>query len=101
MKICELKQAIKMATDRRTFSIIGYSLLSMYIYEKMNDRNKRMFALAGSIFGLEVLLNYIQLVSVANLPYGLEEFEEHQNRFQSYNDSMYSNDGNYYQPEYY
>ena len=91
MKICELKQAVKMATDRRTFSIIGYSLLSMYIYEKMNDRNKRMFALAGSIFGLEVLLNYIQL----------EEFEEHQNRFQSYNDSMYSNDGNYYQPEYY
>ena len=91
MKICELKQAVKMATDRRTFSIIGYSLLSMYIYEKMNDRNKRMFALAGSIFGLEVLLNYIEL----------EEFEEHQNRFQSYNDSMYSNDGNYYQPEYY
>ena len=91
MKICELKQAVKMATDRRTFSIIGYSLLSMYIYEKMNDRNKRMFALAGSIFGLEVLLNYIEL----------EEFEEHQNRFQSYNDSMYSNDGNYYQPTYY
>ena len=91
MKICELKQAVKMATDRRTFSIIGYSLLSMYIYEKMNDRNKRMFALAGSIFGLEVLLNYIEL----------EEFEEHQNRFQSYNDSMYSNDGNNYQPEYY
>ena len=91
MKICELKQAVKMATDRRTFSIIGYSLLSMYIYEKMNDRNKRMFALAGSIFGLEVLLNYIEL----------EEIEEHQNRFQSYNDSMYSNDGNYYQPEYY
>ena len=91
MKICELKQAVKMATDRRTFSIIGYSLLSMYIYEKMNDRNKRMFALAGSIFGLEVLLNYIEL----------EEIEEHQNRFQSYNDSMYSNDGNYYQPTYY
>ena len=92
MKICELKQAVKMATDRRTFSIIGYSLLSMYIYEKMNDRNKRMFALAGSIFGLEVLLNYIQL----------EELENYQvSESQSYNDSMYSNDGNYYQPEYY
>ena len=92
MKICELKQAVKMATDRRTFSIIGYSLLSMYIYEKMNDRNKRMFALAGSIFGLEVLLNYIQL----------EELENYQvSESQSYNDSMCSNDGNYYQPEYY
>ena len=92
MKICELKQAVKMATDRRTFSIIGYSLLSMYIYEKMNDRNKRMFALAGSIFGLEVLLNYIQL----------EELENYQvSESQSFNDSMYSNDGNYYQPEYY
>ena len=92
MKICELKQAVKMATDRRTFSIIGYSLLSMYIYEKMNDRNKRMFALAGSIFGLEVLLNYIQL----------EELENYQvSESQSFNDSLYSNDGNYYQPEYY
>ena len=92
MKICELKQAVKMATDRRTFSIIGYSLLSMYIYEKMNNRNKRMFALAGSIFGLEVLLNYIQL----------EELENYQvSESQSFNDSLYSNDGNYYQPEYY
>ena len=87
MKICELKQAVRKATDRRTFSIIGYSLLSMYLFESMNERNKRMFALAGSIFGLEVLLNYIEL----------EEIEEHQD----YHHSMYSNDGYYYQPQYY
>ena len=94
MKICELKQAVRKATDRRTFSIIGYSLLSMYLFESMNERNKRMFALAGSIFGLEVLLNYIELESVANLPYGLEEHPD-------YHHSMYSNDGYYYQPQYY
>ena len=91
MKICELKHAVRKAIDRRTFSIIGYSLLSMYMFEKMNDRNKRMFALAGSIFGLEVLLNYIEI----------EHNEGQQQDPQAPNDSMYSNDGYYYQPEYY
>ena len=97
MKICELKQAVRKATDRRTFSIIGYSLLSMYLFESMNERNKRMFALAGSIFGLEVLLNYIELEERASVAGPHSVLKEHQD----YYHSMYSNDGYYYQPQYY
>ena len=97
MKICELKQAVRKATDRRTFSIIGYSLLSMYLFESMNERNKRMFALAGSIFGLEVLLNYIELEELASVAGPHSVLKEHPD----YHHSMYSNDGYYYQPQYY
>ena len=56
-----LQKAFNMSLNDDTLSIVLYSAINFYIFEKFETKNQRVFFSAISIFGLTVLLNYLQL----------------------------------------
>lgn len=64
-----LQKAFNMSLNDDTLSIVLYSAINFYIFEKFETRNQRIFFASISIFGLTVLLNYLNL----------DEMDEHQN----------------------
>ena len=56
----KIKCAVHHAMDRKTLTIIGYASLGMILIDAVQDKNKRLGILVVSIFGMEVLLNYME-----------------------------------------
>ena len=54
-----LQKAFNMSLNDDTLSIVLYSAINFYIFEKFETRNQRIFFASISIFGLTVLLNYL------------------------------------------
>ena len=56
-----LEKAINMSLNDDTFAIIAYSAINFYIFEQFETKNQRIFFAGLSIFGFNVLLNYLRL----------------------------------------
>ena len=66
----ELMISIHQATNKDTLFIILYSCLSLYLVESVQDKRYRYSILGLSIFGLQVLLNFLELEMIEHNNYG-------------------------------
>ena len=57
----ELIVSISQSTNKHTLTVILYSCLSIYVIETIQNKRDRYIILGLSIYGLEVLLNFLQL----------------------------------------
>ena len=57
----ELMISILQSTNKHTLTIILYSCLSIYVIETIQNKRDRYIILGLSIYGLEVLLNFLHL----------------------------------------
>ena len=65
----ELIVSISQSTNKHTLTIILYSCLSIYVIETIQNRRNRYIILALSIYGLEVLLNFLHLEMIEHNNY--------------------------------
>ena len=67
--IQELMISILQSTNKHTLTIILYSCLSIYVIETIQNKRDRYIILGLSIYGLEVLLNFLQLEMIEHNNY--------------------------------
>ena len=65
----ELIVSISQSTNKHTLTVILYSCLSIYVIESVQNRRNRYIILGLSIYGLEVLLNFLQLEMIEHNGY--------------------------------
>jgi hypothetical protein len=86
-----LEKAIKMSLNDDTFAIIAYSAINFYIFEQFETKNQRIIFAGLSIFGFNVLLNYLRLDD--------QDKSESKVQSSSYNDSyLIQGNHNYIDP---
>lgn len=89
-----LEKAINMSLNDDTFAIIAYSAINFYIFEQFETKNQRIFFAGLSIFGFNVLLNYLRLDDQS-----LRSKSESTVQSSSYNDSyLIQGNHNYIDP---
>ena len=67
--IQELMISILQSTNKHTLTIILYSCLSMFLIESVQNRRDRYIILGLSIYGLQILLNFLQLEMIEHNNY--------------------------------
>ena len=65
----ELIVSISQSTNKHTLTIILYSCLSMFLIESVQNRRDRYIILGLSIYGLQILLNFLQLEMIEHNNY--------------------------------
>ena len=77
--IQELMISILQSTNKHTLTVILYSCLSIYVIETIQNKRDRYIILAISIYGLEVLLNFLQLEMIEH-----NNYKSHRSNFDLY-----------------
>ena len=75
----ELMISILQSTNKDTLTIILYSCLSMFLIESVQNRRDRYIILGLSIYGLQILLNFLQLEMIEH-----NNYKSHRSNFDLY-----------------